>query len=131
MGGWTAVEACCRLYGVSVTGWGGRSAVGGLTSATATLPVVAHAATREHSKGGQCGHSCSEPCVQEGVANGSGSCSAWAQELWAAVAWLSQWRPGIGEAQLMLVLVASSATMTKRASHRECELAQRYLIDAP
>ena len=114
MGGWTAAEPRCWLYVVGMIGCGGSSAICAPVAATATLPDTAQGATREHSDGGQCGQSCSELCVQEDVPNGSESCPWWAEDLWAAVVWLSQWGPRIGEAQLMLVLVASSATMAKR-----------------
>jgi hypothetical protein len=37
----------------------------------------------------------------------------------------------MGDAQLMLVPIASRATITKRASRWERELAKRYLMDGP
>jgi hypothetical protein len=90
VGGWMDVGRRCWLYGVSVTGWGGSTVNGVLGSAAATLPDVAHGATREHSEGGQCEQSCSEPCVHEGAANGPESCSAWAEELEGAEEWRAQ-----------------------------------------
>jgi hypothetical protein len=38
---------------------------------TATVPDVAHGATREQSEGGQCEQSCSEPRANEGAAKDS------------------------------------------------------------
>jgi hypothetical protein len=90
VGGWTAAERYCWMYGVRETGWGGRLAIGAPGSATATLPDVAHGATREQSEGGQCEQSWFDPRVHEGVANRSESWLAWVVELEATEAWLSQ-----------------------------------------
>ena len=81
---------------------------------------MAHGAIREHSDGGQCEHSWSGPGVQEGVADDDPESWLVSVEPWAAVVWLSQWGPTIGEAQLMLVLIARRATITRRASRRDC-----------
>jgi hypothetical protein len=90
VGGWTAVEGRCRLYGACATAWGARSAIGVLTSTAATLPDVAQGATREQSEGGQWEQSCSEPCIHEGAAKGLESCSAWAEELEDPEEWRAQ-----------------------------------------
>lgn len=131
MGGGTAVERCCWMYGVRNTGWGGGSAIGVLASAVAALPVVAHEATREHSDGGQCEQSCSDPTVQEGVADGSASWWARVEDPEATEAWLSRWGVRIGEAQATLVPPDRSATSISRASGPKRGTAMRYLISAP
>jgi hypothetical protein len=126
-----AVEPRCSLRGISVTGWGGRSARGTPSSVTATLADVVHGATREQFEGWQCGQSCSEPCTHEGVPDGSASCSEVAEERWAKAVWLSPWEPRIGEAQPVPVLVASIASNSKRATALPLGIHLRYPMRAP